>query len=123
MNTQQTILVIEDDAFVRMQIISFLKEAGYTILEATDGYKALEIMNENVSLVIMDVHMKPMDGFEFISVLQESGFMIPTVLITGDGDSELRARADKLGIANVLTKPVRKDGFISMVGRLVSPAG
>jgi CheY-like chemotaxis protein len=119
MGTQHTILVVEDNDFVRTQIVAFLKAAGYNTLEASDGDKALGIMNKDVALAVVDVRMEPMGGFEFISMAQMEGYKIPVVLVTADQDSDMLARAGKLGVATVLMKPVQKDRLISMVGRLI----
>jgi CheY-like chemotaxis protein len=123
MGAQRTVLVVEDNDFVRMQIVSFLKEAGYATLEATDGNEALDAMNKEVSLAVVDVRMEPMGGFDFITMLKAEGYSIPILLSTGDQDSELLARAGKLGVATVLMKPVQKDRLVSMVGRLIERGG
>ncbi|MCK5518602.1 MAG: response regulator [Alphaproteobacteria bacterium] len=120
---QHTILVVEDNDFVRMQIVSFLKGAGYITLEATDGDKALDVMSKDVSLAVVDVRMEPMGGFEFIAMTQAEGYKMPVILVTGDQDSSLLERAGKLGVATVLMKPVQKDRLVSMVGRLLGRGG
>jgi CheY-like chemotaxis protein len=123
MGTQRTILVVEDNDFVRMQIVSFLNAAGYLTLEATDGNGALDLMNKDIALAVVDVRMEPMGGFEFISTIQMEGYKIPVVLVTADQDSGMLERAGKLGVATVLMKPVQKDRLISMVGRLLERGG
>ena len=119
MGTQHTILVVEDNDFVRMQIVTFLKEAGYVTLEATDGDGALDIMNKDVKLAVVDVRMEPMGGFEFITMMQLQGYKIPVVLVTGDQENTTLEKAGKLGVAMVLMKPIQKDRLTSMVGRLI----
>lgn len=119
MNTGQTILVVEDNDFVRMQIVSFLQEAGYTTIEATDGDKALDVLTPDVRLAVVDVRMEPMGGFDFITIVQAQGNKMPVVLVTGDQDSDLLARASQLGVNTILMKPVQKERLISMVGRLL----
>jgi CheY-like chemotaxis protein len=119
MGTQHTILVVEDNDFVRMQIVTFLKEAGYATLEATDGDGALDIMSKEVNLAVVDVRMEPMGGFEFITMMQLQGYKIPVVLVTGDQEGTTLEKAGKLGVATVLMKPIQKDRLTSMVGRLI----
>lgn len=119
MSTGQTILVVEDNDFVRMQIVSFLQEAGYTTIEATDGDKALDVLTPDVRLAVVDVRMEPMGGFDFITIVQAQGNKMPVVLVTGDQDSDLLARASQLGVNTILMKPVQKERLISMVGRLL----
>ena len=123
MGMQHTVLVVEDNDFVRMQIVSFLKGESYAVLEATDGDKALDVINEKISLAIVDVRMEPMGGFEFITLTQAEGYKIPVILVTGDQDSSLLERAGKLGVTTVLMNPVQKDRLISMVKRLLEREG
>lgn len=70
MSQNNKILVVEDNDFVRMQIVRYLEETGHEVLEATDGIKAQEILTPQVSLIILDVRMVPMDGFEFIKAIR-----------------------------------------------------
>ncbi len=119
MGTQHKVLVVEDNDFVRMQIVSFLKEAGYITDEATDGNNALSVMNEEISLAVVDVRMEPMGGFEFISMIQADGYTTPVVLVTGDQNSSMLEKAGRLGVATVLMKPVQRERLISMVDRLI----
>jgi CheY-like chemotaxis protein len=69
MTAQNKILVVEDNDFVRMQIVKFLGEEGHDIIESTDGKDALAKMNQDVSLAIVDVRMEPIDGFEFVKAI------------------------------------------------------
>ncbi len=119
MTEARTILVVEDNDFVRMQIVTFLKGAGFSTVEATDGDKALEVLNKEVSAAVVDVRMEPMGGFEFISIMQAKGYKLPVVLVTGDQDTDLLERAGKHGVNAVLLKPVQKDRLISSVTRLI----
>lgn len=123
MGDQHTILVVEDNDFVRMQIVTFLQGAGYKTLEANNGNGALEIMSKDISLAVVDVRMEPMGGFDFIATMQADGYKIPVVLVTGDQDSDMLAKAGKLGVATVLMKPIQKDRLVSMVGRLIERGG
>ena len=123
MGTKSTILVVEDNDFVRMQISSFLKSADYEVIEAIDGTGALDLMNNDIAVALVDVRMEPMGGFEFISMLQAEGYKLPIILVTGDQNSTLLERANKLGVATVLMKPVKKDRLLAMVDRILSRGG
>ena len=123
MGQKHTVLVVEDNDFVRMQIASFLKSADYNVIEATEGSTALELMNNDIAVALVDVRMEPMGGFEFISMLQAEGYKLPVILVTGDQNSTLLERANKLGVVTVLMKPVKKDRLISMVGRIIEKGG
>lgn len=111
-----TILVAEDNAFVRMQIAKFLTDGGYRVMEANDGDEALTMLEQHdVDLAMVDVRMEPMDGFEFIRTIRGLDVTIPVVLVTGDSNPDLLEQANKWGVSAVLIKPVQKDRLIKTV--------
>lgn len=117
---QNTVLVAEDNDFVRMQIVSFLREVGCEVLEASEGRGALAQMSATgVDLAIVDVRMEPMGGFEFIRTIRQDGDKTPVILVTGDKSSDLLEQAGQWEVAAVLMKPVQKDRLLTMVGRVI----
>jgi two-component system chemotaxis response regulator CheY len=123
MNNNKKILVVEDNDFVRMQIGMFLKAAGYDVVEATDGQAAESKLSENPQLIIADVMMEPVGGFAFIRSIRNKGVDVPVILVTGDQNNDLLEQSNKLGVASVLIKPVKKDRLISMVQRTLQHTG
>ena len=117
MTDTRKILVVEDNDFVRMQIVTFLQGGGFTTDEAADGHQALEKLDQDVDMAVVDVRMEPMGGFEFIRSVQSMALDIPVVLVTGDQDPELLSESAKHGVAAVLMKPVQKDRLIKTVER------
>lgn len=117
MTAQNTILVVEDNDFVRMQIVKFLSDEGHDILESTDGEDALNKLNKDVILAIVDVRMEPIDGFEFVRRIRGLELDTPVILVTGDQNPDLLAEAGKWNIAAVLMKPVQRDRLIKTVSR------
>ena len=72
------ILVVEDDAILRELYCSVLSDNGYTPLPAADGLEAFDILDDHhVDLIITDVMMPRMDGFEFTRALREAGYTTP----------------------------------------------
>jgi two-component system, OmpR family, response regulator len=119
-NTHQ-ILVLEDNDFVRTQIKMFLKSGNYTVDEAADGTAAQTWLQTNkADLIIVDVQMEPMGGFEFMRLLRGHGDTTPVILVTGDQNHDLLEQSNKLGVASVLIKPVKKDRLVTMVQRLIA---
>lgn len=110
-------LVVEDNDFVRMQIVSFLKEASYDVVQASGGEDALDIMvsNDDVGLAIVDVRMEPVGGFAFIKALRGRSMTTPVILVTGDQTPDLLEQAGKVGVAAVLMKPVNKERLVKTV--------
>ena len=117
MTESQKILVVEDNDFVRMQIVKYLTEAGYDVVEANDGEQALNVMDDGVHLAIVDVRMQPIDGFAFVKTLRARKIEVPVILVTGDRNPDLLDSAGKYGVAAVLMKPVDKDRLVKMVER------
>ncbi|MBI4031200.1 MAG: response regulator [Proteobacteria bacterium] len=118
------ILFVEDNDFVRMQIIKFLEDASFETLEATEGGNALEMMatNDNIALAIVDVRMEPVGGFEFVKELRSKDIRTPVILVTGDQNTDLLEKAGKLGISAVLMKPVQKDRLVKTVTKTIDHA-
>ena len=115
------ILVVEDNDFVRAQIKLFLKGDAYVVHEAADGSAAqLWLQTNKAHLIIVDVQMEPMGGFEFMRILRGHSDNTPVVLVTGDQNHDLLEQSNRLGVASVLIKPVKKDRLVTMVQRLVA---
>ena len=121
MSENNLILVVEDNDFVRMQIVSYLKGASFATLEASGGEAALDQMesSKDIALAIVDVRMEPMGGFEFIKDLRSRDIKTPVILVTGDQTSDLLEKAGKLGVSAVLMKPVEKDRLVKTVQRTI----
>lgn len=120
MTSQTRILVVEDNDFVRMQIVKFLQDAEEVdceVIEASDGQAALDIINDNIDIAIVDVRMEPIDGFEFIRHIRGDGNTAPVILVTGDSNPDLLSEASKWDVGAVLMKPVNKDRLIKTVSR------
>lgn len=120
MTNSEKILVVEDNDFVRMQIVKFLNDEGYETIESTDGEKALQAISKDIALAIVDVRMEPIGGFEFIKSIRGSEMDTPVILVTGDDNPDLLNDAQKWGVAAVLMKPVQKDRLTKMVARTIA---
>jgi len=126
MSKKNLILVVEDNDFVRAQIVSFLVAEGYDVLQAAEGNAAMDHVNASVSagpaidLAMVDVRMEPVGGFDFVKELRARAIDTPVVLVTGDETADLLERANIWGISAVLMKPVQKDRLIKMVARTIA---
>lgn len=104
------ILVADDDPSIRKMLDRGLSLLGHEILEASNGKEALAVVTTHaLDLVITDMFMPVMNGFEFLYELRSSGNGIPVIAISGGGrymDQELfLSLAHKLGVACTLLKP------------------
>ncbi len=125
MSTADKILVVEDNDFVRMQIVRYLRDMGADVVEASDGDAALEaVKSEYVkrapfNLAIVDVRMEPVDGFDFIKSIRGLDMDTPVILVTGDNNPDLLERAGQWGVGAVMIKPVQKDRLVKTVSRTI----
>ncbi len=113
------ILVVEDNDFVRMQIVRFLRDAGHVCIEASTGDQGIEQMNAGIEVVVADVRMEPVDGFAFIEAIRAKGFVQPVILVTGDQNPDVLEKSSRFAVSTILMKPIQKDRLLSMVARAV----
>ena len=92
------VLVVDDDAHIRSSIGKFLIARGHTVIEAANGEKAVEVVeSQDVDIVITDVKMPGMDGFEVLRWVRSIAPGIEAIVITGVKDSESAFRALREG--------------------------
>ena len=100
------ILLVEDEKAVRELTKVKLKDK-YEIIEATDGEDALDkLMDVSVELMIVDIMMPRMNGFDFVRELRENGDMTPVIMLTAMDDFSHKKKGYNLGIDEYLTKPI-----------------
>jgi DNA-binding response OmpR family regulator len=118
-----TILIVDDDESIRELLRLHLSSAGYEVSVAEDAIAAgYLVLRSPPDLLICDVNMPHMDGFEFIAALKADKTLpnIPVIFLTSLEDSDHRGKA--LGAVAYLTKPVRADKLLALVARHV-PGG
>lgn len=99
------VVVVDDDANIRELVRLYLEDEGYEIIQKSNGEEALEyVENHVVDLVIMDIMMPKMDGWDLCANLREFGEM-PILMITAKGESTDRIKGFKLGTDDYLVKP------------------
>jgi chemotaxis protein histidine kinase CheA/CheY-like chemotaxis protein len=106
---QQTILIVDDSITQRQAISLTLQNAGYTVLQAGDGEEALAKLQQSdqIRLVICDIEMPKMNGFEFLEAYRQHADLtsIPVVMLTSRSGQKHRQTALNLGARGYLTKP------------------
>lgn len=120
MEKKEKILVIEDNDFVRMQMVRYLSEDEcYDVYEASRADVALDMVDDSYSVAVVDVRMEPVDGFEFIRSLRSLKLEIAVILVTGDQNPDILSESSKWGVKAVLIKPVQKERLLKTVGRIL----
>lgn len=104
---KEKILIIEDDKFFRDLISKKLDAGGFDVAKAVDGKEAFEYLRDNIpSLIILDLILPGMDGYEVLSVLKknEKWSQIPVVVLSNLGQREEIDRAMSLGADEYMVK-------------------
>jgi two-component system chemotaxis response regulator CheY len=118
-----SILVVDDDESIRDLLRLHLSAAGYEVRVAADAISAgYMVLRSPPDLIITDINMPHMDGFEFIAALKSDKSLprIPVIFLTTVEDGDLRGK--ELGAVGYVTKPVRSDRLLSIVAQHV-PGG
>lgn len=117
------ILVVEDDLDLNQLFCRTLVRNGYIALGAAEAGQALEILEEDaVDLILSDVMMPGMDGFEFVRQLRESGMTLPIMLITAKGDIRDKQSGFLSGADDYMVKPVDLQELVLRVQALLRRA-
>jgi chemotaxis family two-component system sensor histidine kinase/response regulator PixL len=118
-----TILVVDDAAALRRTLALSLERAGCRVLQARDGREALEQLQQSssVSLVVCDIEMPNMNGFEFLSHRRQDPRLleIPVVMLTSRSNDKHRWLAMQLGATAYFTKPYLEQEFLSAIQQLI----
>ena len=116
-----TALVVDDNDFVRDLVANQLRQIGFTSVKtASDGGAALKFCDETPpGLMICDINMEPMGGFELITRLRDKGRTggdrIPTIMLSSHAVPEFIDRARQLEVDAFLVKPVKKDALAERI--------
>lgn len=101
------ILVVEDDKHTRKLLETILRREGYSVFKAEDGVKALEVLEDHhIDLIILDIMMPNMDGYEFAKELRDSGCIIPILMATAKHLPEDKKKGFIVGTDDYMTKPI-----------------
>lgn len=100
------ILIADDDAMVRTTVSKILEMFGHQVDTARDGKDLLNIVDDNYDVIILDINMPDMDGFETMDRLNALDYDIPVLFLTGAGSMDYAVKAINLGAYDFLTKPI-----------------
>jgi response regulator NasT len=115
-NAARRVVVAEDEALIRMDIVEVLREAGYDVVgEASDGEKAIELTRElKPDLVVMDITMPKMDGLSAAEIIGKER-LAPVVMLTAFAQPEFVARANEAGAIAYVVKPFTPERLLPQV--------
>jgi two-component system, OmpR family, KDP operon response regulator KdpE len=110
----QRVLVVDDEPPIRRFLRTGLSSQGYLVIEAEDGSSARAALRQNaVDVVVLDLGLPGIDGFEVIKQLREQGSTIPIVVLSSRTDEAGKVRALDLGADDYVTKPFGMDELLA----------
>ena len=117
------ILVVDDDKNTRMLFRAVLESGGYTVFTAGDGQEALELLDRHhVDLVVLDVMMPRMDGYEFTRTLREGNSSLPVLMVSAKQLPADKKKGFLVGTDDYMTKPVDEEEMLLRIRALLRRA-
>ncbi|SMP66134.1 Response regulator receiver domain-containing protein [Desulfonatronum zhilinae] len=100
------VLIADDSMFQRSALTKAVKSLGHEVIEAKNGRECLDAVAEHApDVVLLDLNMPVLNGFEVLEALQTQGSTVPVVVISADIQESSRDRCRKLGARDILSKP------------------
>lgn len=117
------ILVVDDDRHTRMLIEAILKAENYTVYTADNGVSALKVMDkEHIDLVVLDIMMPQMDGYEFTKALRESDNNLPILMVSAKQLPDDKRKGFLVGTDDYITKPFDEEELLLRIKALLRRA-
>ncbi|MBO5166645.1 MAG: response regulator transcription factor [Lachnospiraceae bacterium] len=117
------ILVIEDDTALNRSVCSFLNQSGYEATGCTHAEDAFDAMYNTVfDLIVSDIMMPDIDGFEFVKSVRELNENIPILFMTARDDFAAKQRGYRVGVDDYMVKPIDLDELFLRIGALLRRA-
>lgn len=119
-NMNIKILVVDDESRMRKLVRDFLTREGYTVLEAGDGMEAMDIFYEDkdIALVILDVMMPKMDGWQVCREIRESS-KVPIIMLTARSEERDELQGFDLGVDEYISKPFSPKILVARVNAIL----
>jgi CheY-like chemotaxis protein len=117
------VLLVDDSITLRQTLTLILQKAGYQVLQAKDGYEAIDQLQlqTNIELVLCDIEMPRMNGFEFLKHRQQDSALlrIPVIILTSRSGEKHRLIAKELGATGYITKPFLEHKLLETVNEVM----
>jgi two-component system chemotaxis response regulator CheY len=114
-------LTVDDSKTIREMVSFTLKNAGYQILEAEDGVKAVDVIKaNNVDVVITDLNMPNMNGIELIKAIRANPkySLVPILMLTTEGDANKKVEGKNAGATGWIVKPFQPEKLVQVIKRV-----
>ena len=120
MDKREKILVVDDEARMRKLIGDFLTNSDFEVLEASNGEEALKVFYENkgISLIILDVMMPKLDGYETLKAIREDS-KVPVVMLTAKGEENDQIKGFVSGADDYVQKPFSPKVLVARINAIL----
>ena len=117
------ILVVDDDKNTRMLLSAVLQAENYSVFTASDGEEALDVMDRHhIDLVVLDVMMPKMDGYEFTRILRQSDNNLPILMVSAKQMPSDKKQGFLVGTDDYMTKPIDEEEMLLRIRALLRRA-
>jgi DNA-binding response OmpR family regulator len=117
------ILVVEDHTNIRKLITARLEQEGYLVFQAENGEMALNVLEaHHIDLIISDIMMPKMDGYELTKSLREANFDLPVLMVTAKESFEDKEKGFRVGTDDYMVKPIDLNEMVLRVAALLRRA-
>ena len=118
-----SILVVEDDELLNKMICAKLHQESYGVFTSYDGEQALDLLDkEHIDLIISDIMMPNMDGYQLVKELRDAAYSIPILMITAKNQIEDMEKAFRVGTDDYMIKPISMRELVLRVKALLRRA-
>ncbi len=118
------VLVVDDSPTVRQQVGTVLRDAGFDVVEASDGAEGTSKVaaDRDIGMVILDVNMPRVNGLEMLETIKQDSrnAALPVVMLTSEGQLSLIERAKRAGAKGWIVKPFKAELLLAAVRKLMA---
>ena len=120
MDKKETILIVDDEARMRKLICDFLESNHFNVLEASDGEDALKLFysKKGISLIILDVMMPKLDGYEVLKTIRQDS-KVPIILLTAKGEENDQLKGFISGADDYVQKPFSPKVLVARINAIL----
>ena len=121
--TAKRIVLIEDDVDLRTVLFDVLTLEGAQVVTFPDGASAIAGLQEDPDMVILDLNLPDMPGWEVLEALKRLDPVSPVIILTASADEANRRRAQELGALHYIVKPVSPSELVRLIQSYLGPLG
>lgn len=118
---RKTVLTVDDSRTMREMLLLALQDAGFYVLQAEDGLRGIEVLNDQAAdVIITDINMPRLDGFGFIEHVRRDTKhrAVPILVLTTESDAEKKSRARRAGATGWIVKPFNPVKLVDAIRRV-----